>query len=137
MVVFLGGQARPILVHDRCPCSICFEVNRFSKRRKDSHDMPRLLGMILPTPKRSFKSVCMFSESSKNHHKPFNPNPNWRTTAINKGKLQTNSTSLPPYQVLVIFKLLPSSFAGSKSYLSNIPTNLKSHSPPVVMADLE
>lgn len=47
-------------------------------------------------------------------------------TAINIGKLQTNSTSLPPYQVLVIFKLLPSSFEESKFYL---PTSQRISNP--------
>ena len=62
-----------------------FEVNRFIFQKEERIPMtcPGYWGWFYPHQKRSFKSVCMFSESSKNHHKPFNPNPNWRTTAIN------------------------------------------------------
>ena len=134
---FGGAELCPFCFMDRCPCSICLRwIDSFSKRRTDSHDMARLLGMILPAPKRSFKSVCMFFFGcSTNHHNPFNPNPNWRTTAINKGKLQTNSTSLPPYPPCHL-QASPLGFCHPNPTFPH-PNESQSHSPPVVMADLE
>ena len=79
--------------------------------------------------------VCCLLRST-NHYNPFNPNPNWHTTAINIGTLQAKSTSLPPDQVLVIFKLIPSSFAIHTIQFPWHP-NISVPSPPVVMVDLE